>query len=81
MYLRKYPLRQAVNVYTFKPMEAAHNATQGRKKMTKTYKISELFLIEFAKTGSVKLAFEAVFGEGSFDQFAGDMYEALRASK
>lgn len=33
MYLRKYLLRQAVNVYTFKHMEATHDAARWEKKM------------------------------------------------
>lgn len=28
---------------------------------------------------SVKEAFEAIFGEGSYDKFTGQVYEALRA--
>lgn len=47
--------------------------------MTKTQAISEKFLIAFAATGSVKQAFEQTFGEGSYDKFAGELYDALRA--
>jgi hypothetical protein len=47
--------------------------------MTKTQAISEIFLTHFAATGSVKQAFEKTFGEGSYEKFAGEMYDALRA--
>lgn len=48
--------------------------------MTKQYAISEMFLIEVAKTGSVKQAFETVFGEGSYDKLAGELYDLLRGA-
>lgn len=47
--------------------------------MTKTQAISEKFLTAFADTGSVKEAFERTFGEGSFEKFAGELYDELRA--
>jgi hypothetical protein len=46
--------------------------------MTKSQAISEKFLTAFADTGSVKLAFEKIFGEGSYEKFAGELYDALR---
>ena len=49
--------------------------------MTKTQVISEKFLIAFAETGSVKEAFERTFGEGSYEKFAGELYDELRARK
>lgn len=49
--------------------------------MTKTQAISEKFLIAVAATGSVKMAFEQVFGEGSYEKFAGELYDELRARK
>jgi hypothetical protein len=56
----------------------AHRIRRG-KQMTKTQAISEIFLTHFAATGSVKQAFEKTFGEGSYEKFAGEMYDALRA--
>lgn len=41
--------------------------------------ISEKIIKHFAATGSMKEAIEKVFGEGAFDQIAGDVYDALRA--
>lgn len=49
--------------------------------MTKTQKISEMLLISIAATGSVRQAWEQVFGEGSYDKFAGDLYDELRGRK
>ena len=46
--------------------------------MNKTQAISEQFLIAVAATGSVKLAFEQTFGEGSYEKFAGELYDELR---
>jgi hypothetical protein len=47
--------------------------------MTIEQKIAEEFCAEFAATGSVSLAFNKVFGAGAYEQFAGDLYDALRA--
>lgn len=47
--------------------------------MTKTQAISQKFLTAFADTGSVKEAFEKTFGEGSYEKFAGELYDDLRA--
>ena len=49
--------------------------------MTKTQAISQKFLTAFADTGSVKVAFEKTFGEGSYEKFAGELYDELRARK
>lgn len=46
--------------------------------MTKTQAISEMFLKAVAETGSVKTAFEKMFGEGSWEKFAGELYDELR---
>jgi hypothetical protein len=47
-------------------------------KMTKAQKISEMILHELAVTGSISQAFDRVFGEGSYDKLASDVYHALR---
>lgn len=47
--------------------------------MTKTQYISEKFIEAVAATGSVKEAFEKMFGEGSYEKFAGELYDELRA--
>lgn len=49
--------------------------------MTKTQAISQKFLAAFTDTGSVKQAFEKTFGEGSYEKFAGELYDELRARK
>jgi len=49
--------------------------------MTKTQAISQKFLTALANTGSVKEAFENTFGEGSYEKFAGELYDELRARK
>jgi hypothetical protein len=49
--------------------------------MTKTQAISEKFLTAFAATGSIRTAFEQTFGKGSYEKFAGELYDALRAGK
>jgi hypothetical protein len=47
--------------------------------MTKTQKISEMIMIEFAKTGSMPQAYDAVFGEGAYMALASQVYDELRA--
>lgn len=47
--------------------------------MTKAQKISEMLLEEFANTGSMSQAFDKVFGEGAYMEFAGQLYDELRA--
>ena len=45
--------------------------------MTKAQKISEMIINEFAKTGSIKEAFDRVMGEGAYDKLAGEIYDDL----
>lgn len=47
--------------------------------MTKGQKISEMLLTEFAKTGSMPQAYDAVFGECAYMKLAGEIYDELRA--
>ncbi len=47
--------------------------------MTKAQKISEMIIAEFAKTGSISEAIDAVFGKGSYEQLAGEIYDLLNA--
>ena len=42
-----------------------------------TAAISARILIKYAELGSLKLAYDAVFGEGVYDKFIGDLYLAL----
>jgi len=37
----------------------------------------ERILIEAAETGSIEIAFNAVMGEGAFENMAGNLYDAL----
>jgi len=46
--------------------------------MTKSQKISEMILIEFAATGSMRQAFDKVLGEGAYEKLASEIYHALR---
>lgn len=48
--------------------------------MNQNAAISEAILIAFAATGSVRLAFDAVMGEGAYDKLAGELYDAIRAA-
>lgn len=40
--------------------------------------ISERILVKFAETGSMTAAIDAVFGPGSYEKIAGEIYNALR---
>ena len=53
------------------------NQPNRRGKMTKAQKISEMIINEFAKTGSIKEAFDRVMGEGAYDKLAGEIYDDL----
>ena len=39
--------------------------------------ISEKILTKFAETGSMRIAFDAVMGEGAYDKLADDLYDEL----
>ncbi len=49
------------------------------QQKTKTLVLSETFLLAVARFGSVSLAFDHVFGPGSYVKFAGELYDELRA--
>ena len=34
---------------------------------------------KFADTGSMRIAFDSVMGEGAYSKFAGELYDELRA--
>ncbi len=46
----------------------------------KNAKISEMLLVEVARTGSVKLAVDAVLGEGTYERIASEVYDAMNAT-
>lgn len=48
--------------------------------MTKTQAISALILARVAEGATIKEAFEAVIGPGSFEQLAGEVWEAMQAA-
>jgi len=48
--------------------------------MTKTQAISTLILARVAEGATMKEAFEAVIGPGSFEQLAGEVWEAMQAA-
>lgn len=45
----------------------------------KNAKLSEMLLVEVARTGSVKAAFDAVMGDGAYEKLANDLYRELNA--
>lgn len=47
--------------------------------MTKTSAISTMILAAIADGKDVREAIDSVLGEGTFENFAGDLYDALRA--
>lgn len=49
--------------------------------MTKTAAISALILSKIADGLSVRDAFDAVLGAGSYERLAGEVWEALRAAR
>jgi hypothetical protein len=48
--------------------------------MSKAQAISALFLARVAEGATVKEAFEAVIGPGSYEQLAGEVWEAMQAA-
>lgn len=48
--------------------------------MTKAQKLSEMLINQIAATGSVKLAFDKIMGEGAYEKLAGDLYDELNAN-
>lgn len=48
--------------------------------MTKQQAISALILAQVAQGKSIKEAFDAVIGEGSYDRLAGEIWEAFQAA-
>ena len=48
--------------------------------MTKQQAISALILAEVAKGCTIQEAFDAIIGEGSYVQLAGEVWEALQAA-
>lgn len=46
--------------------------------MTKSQAISEDIIMKFIETGSMRAAFDAVMGEGSYERLAGELYDALK---
>lgn len=44
-------------------------------------KISEMILTEFAKTGSMRQAYDAVMGAGAYDKLAGELYDEMNARR
>jgi len=48
------------------------------RTMTKNQAISALILAEVAKGKTIQQAFDAVIGEGSYEQLAGEIWEALQ---
>ena len=49
--------------------------------MNTTQKLSEMILIQIAATGSIKAGYDAVMGEGAYDQLAGDLYDSLNGQE
>lgn len=48
--------------------------------MTKTQAISALIIARVAEGATIKEAFEAIIGPGSFDQLAREAWEAMQAA-
>jgi hypothetical protein len=48
--------------------------------MTKTQAISALILARVANGETIKEAFEAVIGPGSYERLAGEVWEALQSA-
>jgi hypothetical protein len=48
--------------------------------MSKTQAISALILARVAEGDTIKEAFEAVIGPGSFEQLVGEVWEAMQAT-
>jgi hypothetical protein len=46
--------------------------------MTKNQAISALILAEVAQGKTIQQAFDAVIGEGAYEQLAGEIWEALQ---
>jgi hypothetical protein len=46
--------------------------------MTKNQAISALILAEVAQGKTIQQAFDAVIGEGTYEQLAGELWEALQ---
>ena len=40
--------------------------------------ISEKIIEKFAATGSMRQAYDSVFGDGAYDNLAGEIYEQLK---
>ncbi len=48
------------------------------RQMTKNQAISALILAEVAQGKTIQQAFDAVIGEGAYEQLAGELWEALQ---
>lgn len=59
----------------FTGAETSHNPN---RTMTKNQAISALILAEVAQGKTIQQAFDAVIGEGAYEQLAGEIWEALQ---